>query len=126
MGSEDWRIEPDRWQGSWQHPETGSGVSIIFNDIDEVGRGPALHSHPYAETFIVRKGRVRFVIDDKAIFATKGDILVAPPNTPHRFENMGPGRLEMIDIHANPVFITAWLYGQRSEGGAPPFDVTQI
>lgn len=48
-------------------------------------------------------------IDGKVIIATEGDILVAPANAPHRFENMGPGRLEMIDIHANPTFVTVWL-----------------
>lgn len=109
MRPEDWRMDPSRWQGSWQRPETGSGVSVIFNDIEEVGRGPALHSHPYPETFIVRKGRARFVIDGKVILATEGEILVAPANTSHRFENVGPGRLEMIDIHANPTFVTEWL-----------------
>lgn len=48
-------------------------------------------------------------IDGKVTIATEGDILVAPANAPHRFENMGPGRLEMIDIHANPTFVTVWL-----------------
>lgn len=84
-------------------------MSLIFNDIDEIGRGSALHSHPYAEIFIVRKGGVRFVIGDKVIFATEGELLVAPTDTPHQFENMGPGHLEMINIHANSTFVTVWL-----------------
>ncbi|WP_295808592.1 cupin domain-containing protein [uncultured Nitratireductor sp.] len=105
----DWRADPARWHGEWAHPETGSGVSIIFNETDKLGFGPALHSHPYAETFIVRSGCVRFEVDGLEIIATAGDILVAPPNAPHRFENLGPDRLEMIDIHANPDFVTTWL-----------------
>lgn len=104
-----WRPDPDRWHGEWQQPDTGSGVSIIFNETDTIGYGPALHSHPYAETFIVRKGRVRFVVGNEAIIATEGDILVAPAGAPHCFENMGPERLEMIDIHASPTFVTEWL-----------------
>jgi hypothetical protein len=28
---------------------------------------------------------------------------------PHKFENLGPGTLECIDIHENGAFITEWL-----------------
>ncbi|MEC9246644.1 MAG: cupin domain-containing protein [Pseudomonadota bacterium] len=104
-----WRPDPERWNGEWERPKTGSGVSIIFNETDKIGYGPALHKHPYAETFIVRRGRARFFVGDRVIVAFEGDILVAPADAPHRFENMGPDRLEMIDIHANPTFITTWL-----------------
>lgn len=104
-----WRNDPGRWHGEWQRPETGSGVAIIFNETDEIGFGPAPHRHPNAETFIVRAGRVRFVIDGEAVIATSGDILVAPANATHSFENLGPERLEMIDVHASPTFITEWL-----------------
>ena len=104
-----WHTGLDRWHGEWQHPASGSDVSIIFNETEEVGFGPKLHRHPYAETFIVRSGHVRFTLDDKTISAGAGDIAVAPANVPHRFENLGPDRLEMIDIHANPTFETEWL-----------------
>lgn len=104
-----WRTDPGRWNGEWERPGTGSGVSIIFNESDRIGYGPALHAHPYAETFIVRSGRVRFTVGETTIVAVAGDILVAPADAPHRFENLGPERLEMIDIHANPTFVTTWL-----------------
>jgi mannose-6-phosphate isomerase-like protein (cupin superfamily) len=38
-----------------------------------------------------------------------GQIHIAPPNTPHKFTNVGPGHLETIDIHDNGKFITEWL-----------------
>lgn len=100
---------PGGWRGEWQDPTSGSGVSIIFNGTDEIGYGPKLHRHPYAETFIIRSGHVRFTVDGGTILAGAGDIVVAPANVPHRFENLGPDRLEMIDIHANPTFETQWL-----------------
>jgi len=34
---------------------------------------------------------------------------IAPPDTPHKFTNVGQGPLETIDIHANGKFITEWL-----------------
>jgi mannose-6-phosphate isomerase-like protein (cupin superfamily) len=100
---------PDRWHGEWQDPQGDSNVSIIFNQTDEIGYGVKLHRHPYAETFIVRGGHVRFTMGDKIILASAGDILVAPANVPHSFENLGPDPLEMIDIHASPTFQTEWL-----------------
>ena len=103
------RRAPDGWHGEWQEPASGSGVSIIFNTTDEVGYGPALHRHPYAETFIVRSGHVRFTLGDETVTASAGYILVAPAGVWHRFENLGPDRLEMIDIHASPAFETEWL-----------------
>ena len=104
-----WRTSPDHWHGEWQVPDSGSGVSIIFNDTDEIGYGPGLHRHPYAETFIVRSGHVRFTLGENTVLASTGDIVVAPANVPNRFENLGPDRLEMIDIHASPSFETEWL-----------------
>jgi mannose-6-phosphate isomerase-like protein (cupin superfamily) len=108
-GSKQWRTAPDRWHGEWQDPACESGVAIIFNQTDEVGYGVKLHRHPYAETFIVRGGHVRFTLGEKTILASAGDIVVAPANVPHSFENIGPDRLEMIDIHASPTFQTDWL-----------------
>ncbi len=34
---------------------------------------------------------------------------VVPPWTPHKFAKAGRERLEMIDIHASPTFVTEWL-----------------
>lgn len=108
-GSKQWRMTPDQWHGEWQDPAGESSVSIIFNQTDEIGYGVELHRHPYAETFIVRSGHVRFILGDKTVLASAGDILVAPANVPHSFENLGPDRLDMIDIHASRIFKTEWL-----------------
>lgn len=103
------QISREGWNGEWEDPPSGSGVSIIFNRTEAVGFGPRLHSHPYAETFIVRSGTVRFTLGDRTRIARGGEIVVAGPNVPHRFENLGPEPLEMIDIHANAHFVTTWL-----------------
>ena len=41
--------------------------------------------------------------------ASAGQILIAPAGTPHKFENLGPGPLETIDIHENGSLVTDWL-----------------
>jgi mannose-6-phosphate isomerase-like protein (cupin superfamily) len=69
------------------------------------GRGPDLHKHPYSETWIVRSGKARFTADGQDIDAGPGDIVVAGPETPHKFENIGTERLDMVCIHAAPRII---------------------
>lgn len=82
----------------------GSGVSFFLVN-NEPGEGPDLHRHPYSETWIVRSGRARITADGEDIEAGPGDIAVVGPETPHKFKNMGPGRLDIICIHASPRLI---------------------
>ncbi|WP_309083245.1 cupin domain-containing protein [Chelativorans sp.] len=104
-----WADASDLWHGEWEGRAAGAGISIIFFSSDRLGGGPRLHTHPYAETFVVRQGRARFTVGQETVEAQPGQILVVPPGTPHRFENLGPGRLETTDIHASETFITDWL-----------------
>jgi mannose-6-phosphate isomerase-like protein (cupin superfamily) len=79
----------------------GSGVSFfLVNNVP--GAGPDLHRHPYSETWVVRAGRARITADGAEIEAGPGDIVVVTGGTPHKFKNIGPGRLEIICIHAAP------------------------
>jgi mannose-6-phosphate isomerase-like protein (cupin superfamily) len=105
----DWLENPEIFHGEWQGGAHGAGICVIVNHIERVGAGPRLHMHPYAETFVVRTGHARFTVGDATIEARDGDILVAPAGTPHKFENLGPGPLQTIDIHENGEFITNWL-----------------
>jgi mannose-6-phosphate isomerase-like protein (cupin superfamily) len=82
----------------------GSGVSFFLVN-NEPGRGPGLHRHPYSETWIVRSGNVRFTADGDGFDAGPGDIAVVGPETPHKFTNLGPGRLELVCIHTSPRMI---------------------
>jgi mannose-6-phosphate isomerase-like protein (cupin superfamily) len=82
----------------------GSGVSFfLVNNLP--GFGPDLHRHPYAETWIVQAGKGRFTADGEDIDAGPGDIVVVGPETPHKFKNVGDGRLDVVCIHASPVMI---------------------
>ena len=82
----------------------GSGVSLFLVD-NEPGEGPGLHRHPYSETWIVRSGRARFTADGQDLEVGDGDILVVGPGTPHKFVNLGPGRLDLICVHDSPTII---------------------
>jgi mannose-6-phosphate isomerase-like protein (cupin superfamily) len=79
-------------------------ISIYFVDAPP-GRGPVLHTHPYVETVIVQEGRGRITVGDQERDLTAGDIVIIPPETPHRFVNTGTGPLRQIDIHGSARFI---------------------
>lgn len=106
---EQWAEKPDAWHGEFEGGAFGAEVSVIFYSSDQVGGGPKLHRHPYPEVFIVREGRALFTIGDETIEAKAGQILVAPANVPHKFSNLGPGRLESTDVHVAGAFATEWL-----------------
>ena len=93
----------------------GSGVSLIFTSNEEAGAGPDLHEHPYSETFVVQSGQALFTVGREQVTGRAGHVLVVPAYTPHKYAVLGPGRLEMTNIHANDTFITTWLEGPQAD-----------
>lgn len=77
----------------------GAGVTILAYGNDSPGQGPVLHVHPYDEVFVILEGRARFYVGDQVIDAEAGDVVLGPRGLPHRFENLGPGRLQTLDVH---------------------------
>ncbi len=108
-----WTSDPARWTGEFEGAGLQSGVSIIFTRLDQVGEGAALHRHPYAETFIVRRGTVAFTDGISRFEAASGQIVVVPAGMAHSFAATSD-EAEMIDIHASPTFITEWLQQEIS------------
>ena len=78
--------------------EAGSPVSFFLVDA-EPGKGSSLHVHPYAETWVVKRGKAEFTVGDEKAHASPGDIVVAPAEVPHRWTNVGTDRLELVCIH---------------------------
>ena len=93
---------PGAWRGHVFGEALGGENTILAYGNDTVGEGPALHVHPYDETFVIIAGRARFYVGDQVIDAEAGDVVFGPKGVPHRFENLGPGRLQTIDIHSAP------------------------
>jgi len=93
------------WRGSVAGLELNGPITVLAYGTDEVGVGPRLHVHPYDETFIVIEGRGRFFVGDAVLEASAGEVVLGPAGVPHKFENLGPGRLQTIDIHHSPQWI---------------------
>jgi quercetin dioxygenase-like cupin family protein len=94
--------------GSLKGIDHGATVSLIM-DHSAPGGGPRLHRHPYDETWVVVEGNLTFQSGDEVLQAGPGDIIIVPPDTPHKFTNDGPGTSNLVCIHANPTMVTEWL-----------------
>src|SRR5262245_58061389 len=100
----DGRADGEEWTEDYQQLPGGAGISIILESTTKQGAGPRLHRHPYAETFIIRRGSATFTVgagdDQRHIVGRAGQILVVPAGTPHCFKT-GPHGYEAVHIHAN-------------------------
>ena len=85
-----------------------ANISIILESTSKAGVGPRLHQHPYAETFLIRRGSATFTVGSDEVVGHAGQVLVVPALTPHKFST-GPDGYEAVHIHANPRFVTEWL-----------------
>ncbi|MEN0004683.1 MAG: cupin domain-containing protein [Bacteroidota bacterium] len=83
----------------------GFNAVVIRYSVDAIGEGPNLHVHPYDEVFHILNGRAEFTVGDQKIIAQEGDLVIGPANIPHAYKNLGPGRLDTLDIHLNPEWI---------------------
>lgn len=86
----------------------GGQVSFFLVD-NEPGQGVDLHVHPYSETWVVKRGEAEFTVGAEKTRAFAGDIVVAAPNVPHRFLNVGTDRLELVCIHASDHIVQEWV-----------------
>ena len=104
----DGRDSGDDWTADYHSLPGRPGVSLILESTTEAGLGPRLHQHPYAATFIIRRGSATFTVGTEEIVGTAGQIIVVPAKTPHRFRT-NEGGYEALHIHSSPEFITEWL-----------------
>jgi mannose-6-phosphate isomerase-like protein (cupin superfamily) len=86
----------------------GANVSF-FITRNLPGTGPGLHKHPYEETFIILEGRGRYTVGEEEVEAGKGEIVIVPAETPHKFVNIGEVRLRAVNIHPRERMETEWL-----------------
>jgi mannose-6-phosphate isomerase-like protein (cupin superfamily) len=81
----------------------------FFVSATPPGRGPSLHTHPYAEVFVVQAGSLTFVVGDQTIEATAEQIVIVPAGVPHKFTNTGSAVARHLDIHTSSRMETTWL-----------------
>jgi quercetin dioxygenase-like cupin family protein len=87
--------------------EHGAQVSFFLSH-SKPGTGPALHRHPYEETFIVEDGDVLFTVGETTVEAGPGDIVVVPAGAPHKFVSRSATHRQ-VSIHPVARMETEWL-----------------
>jgi mannose-6-phosphate isomerase-like protein (cupin superfamily) len=99
----DWETLKGRSASSFlfQGEPYGASLSFFANDPPP-GGGPVLHRHPYEEVFFVQEGVATFTAGEESFEAIAGQVVVVPPNTPHKFTNTTEGRVIITSIHPNP------------------------
>jgi quercetin dioxygenase-like cupin family protein len=81
---------------------------VIFVDAAP-GDSVRLHTHPYAELFLVLEGEATYRDGSGELVAQAGDVLIVQPGQPHGFANRSDRPLRQIDVHLSSRFETRWL-----------------
>ncbi|WP_082921603.1 cupin domain-containing protein [Lewinella sp. 4G2] len=118
VNASEWQHPNEKLRGLFQGQDVGTQITLIRYVTDVVGEGPTLHVHPYDEIFTIQEGRARFTVGDQIIDAEAGDIIYGPANVPHGYQNLGPGKLDSLDIHLSPEWLQTDLADAWEEGSA--------
>src|SRR3954471_20916676 len=99
-------LDPSNFSVELKGKEHGKpGLSLILVDAAP-GRGPSLHTHPYAEIMIVQEGSATFTDGQTETTVGAGHVVVIPAGEPHGFKNTGDANPRQIDIHVADSFET--------------------
>ena len=101
----DWLKRDEPPLGSLEGHHYGTNCVIIRYSTDTIGEGPNLHVHPYDEVFHILEGRAQFTVGDRQFEAEAGALVIGPANVPHAYKNLGPGRLDSVDVHLSSEWI---------------------
>ena len=100
-----------------EHGEVPVSIILVHS---APGVGPSLHSHPYAEVFVVEQGQATFQLGDERIVVESGHIVVGPADVPHGFTNSGTDELRLVAIHCAARFKTDWVNEADPVWASPP------
>ena len=105
VAASEWQNPGKALRGLLEGKGLNTDITLIRYVTDVVGEGPTMHVHPYDEIFTITEGKARFTVGDQTIDAEAGDVVFGPANIPHGYQNLGPGRLDSLDIHLSPEWI---------------------
>jgi mannose-6-phosphate isomerase-like protein (cupin superfamily) len=97
LSLDDLRISPTAslFEG---HPRAGVDITMFVTRTPP-GAAVELHVHPYAETFLLLRGRGRWTFGEEIRELEPEQMLVVPPETPHGFRNIGDEPLLVVSVH---------------------------
>jgi mannose-6-phosphate isomerase-like protein (cupin superfamily) len=104
---EELRINETAWLFEG-HERAGVDVTMFLVRTPP-GRAVELHTHPYAETFLLLEGHGRWTRGDEVVELEPEQMIVVPPDTPHGFRNIGDVPLLVVSMHERGTLDQTWL-----------------
>lgn len=95
--------------------ETNGELLSFELELAADGEVPGMHMHPsQQESFYVVNGTMKFRRGLRTVVARRGDLVVVPPRTAHRFENIGdaPAR---VHVEVRPALRMEYLFETTTE-----------
>ena len=94
------RSSPTAWRFEGHHDAGDTPVDASFYVTrTPPGGGVELHVHPYSEVFFLESGRAEYLVGEERLAVSAGHVVVVPPDTPHRYENVGEEPLLQFSVH---------------------------
>jgi mannose-6-phosphate isomerase-like protein (cupin superfamily) len=90
------------------HPRAGVDASMFVTHTPP-GRAVELHVHPYAEVFLLLRGRGRWTVGEESVELEPEQMVVVPPDTRHGFRNIGEEPLLVVSLHERGTVVQEWL-----------------
>lgn len=95
--------------------ETNGELLSFELELAADGEVPGAHMHPsQQESFYVKSGTMRFRRGLRTVVARPGDLVVVPPRTVHRFENLG-GEAAGVHVEVRPALRMEHLFETTTE-----------
>jgi quercetin dioxygenase-like cupin family protein len=82
----------------FQGGEHGLDASFFVTEYER-DQGVGLHTHPYAEVFLVETGTGSFTVGEEELTVSAGSVLIVPPETKHGFRGAGDDVLRVVSVH---------------------------
>ena len=94
------RSSPTAYRFEGARGDLGAAADLSFFLVHTPpGGGTDLHLHPYAEVFVLQAGTAEYVVGDETLRVGPGHVLMVPPDTPHRYTNVGDEPLLQFSVH---------------------------
>lgn len=110
-----WRPNYHKWD--LVGPNQGVSSNLSYS-VAEPGTGAPLHYHEDDELIVVLEGTIEVRLGDEVHCVGPDHTVVVPPNVPHSFKCLGPGKTKMLTFFPVPYPFKRTTYLQ---GDLPAF-----
>jgi quercetin dioxygenase-like cupin family protein len=104
-------------------------IVLIDSVIEAGGGGAGPHMHKqHVDSFYVLEGELAVTVAGDETHARPGDLVHAPPNVVHSFENASDGRVRFLNLHTPGMRFDEYMRKMDAGEGVNPeaYDVWEV